>query len=67
MAARKRGHAESFKAYHQNLKSEAAKLKKQLAGKVIWPGQWGTAVIKIIHSKPYLTNGQQTVPLHSRK
>ena len=63
MAARKRGRAESFKAYRRKLKAEDAKLKRRLLGRVLWPGYFGTAYKKLIYGKPYLQNDQHTIPL----
>lgn len=63
MAARKRGRAESFKAYRRNLKAEDTKLKRRLRGRILWPGQWGTAFKQMIYGKPYLKNDQHTMPL----
>jgi len=64
MAARKRGHAESYKAYRENLKVEDKKLKQRLRGYTLWPGQWGMARKIMELGKPYLTNGVRTVPLN---
>ena len=63
MAARKRKTMESYKRYRANLKAEDIKLKRQLMGRIIWPGQFGTAYKRIIHGKPYYANDQHTVPL----
>ena len=63
MAARKRKMMESYKRYRANLKAEEKKLRRQLMGRVIWPGQWGTAYKRTIYGKPYYANDQHTVPL----
>ncbi len=61
MAARKRKHNESFKKYRVKLKKEHERLKIRLRGSVLWPSEWGTAVLTTYKGLKCLTNGKQMV------
>lgn len=61
MAARKRGYNESYKAYRANLKAEEKKLNQQLRGRVLWPGQYGTAQKVIRGEHIFLENEMHRV------
>ncbi len=59
--ARKRKVDESFKSYRSSLKEEALVLKRKLAGKVIWPGTWGTERKIFIGDKMFLVGSGHKV------
>ena len=61
MAAGKRKSWESLNRYRGRLRNEKRQLRVYLRGSVLWPGQWGTAVIKYINDIKCLTNGKQTI------
>ena len=60
---RLRGINESMKRFRTALLNEQYAIDKKLAGRIIWPGEWGTARRVTIKGKPYYANDRHAVCL----
>lgn len=64
MASGKRRATESLKTYRYRLSSEEYSAKRKLAGRVVWPGSFGTARrIGTVKGRFY-TNGTKSVKIN---